>query len=375
MALIATTSARSLPRADVLILGAGPAGTIAALNLAAQYRVLLVDRVAVPANRIGESLPPACRRLLADMGLFEEFLEQAHSPCYGNRAIWGGPLTEHDFLSDPDGNGWHLDRARFESWLRCKAVERGAALIAPANVTDVAATESGWRAVLVIGGQTHSVDSTVVIDASGRNAVFAKKHGARRQRQDRLISIWCYGADHATLSDGRSFIEACAEGWWYSAVLPEQRRVLALHTDSDLPAAKALRQPGALLRAASQLPALGPLLTEAGFSQDSAIKLAAAHSAVLNPGAGINWFAVGDAALSFDPLSAQGLFNALYTGLAAAEASDRALRGDVRASADYNAELHRIAQAYRHHLRYWYGQERRWPEAPFWRRRHGLAAE
>ncbi|MCY1030783.1 hypothetical protein OV207_04890 [Corallococcus sp. BB11-1] len=84
---------------------------------------------------------------------------------------------------------------------------------------------------------------------------------------------------------------------------------------------------------------------------------------------GDGWLAAGDAALSFDPLSSQGLFNALFTGLAAAEATDRALSGDPSATSDYAGTLADIDAAYRRNLAAWYALERRWPEQEFWRRR------
>jgi flavin-dependent dehydrogenase len=55
--------------ADVVILGAGPAGATAALNLAAVCRVTIIDQYGEPPCRIGESLPGAARRLLIDMGV------------------------------------------------------------------------------------------------------------------------------------------------------------------------------------------------------------------------------------------------------------------------------------------------------------------
>ena len=104
-----------------------------------------------------------------------------------------------------------------------------------------------------------------------------------------------------------------------------------------------------------------PGSVEAGFC--------AAHGAMLDRPVGSSWLAVGDAALSFDPLSSQGLFNAIYTGLAGAESADRHLSGDGSALGEYASRIASIRDAYQTHLSAWYGMERRWADQPFWRRR------
>lgn len=354
---------------DVLILGAGPAGSTAALNLAPDHRVLMVDRAATPAQRIGESLPSTARRLLTDMGLWDDFLLQAQVRCHGIRSVWGGTVTERDFLRDPDGPCWHLDRARFESWLRDKAVERGAALLTCTTLTSVASLDGGWEVTLDTPAGTCRLRANVLIDAGGRSAMLSRRLGARRFRKDKLICGWLYGHENEHSGDRLAHIEASEHGWWYSAPLPGQRRVLAFYTDSDLPMAHVMRTTNWLLDTARRLPSLGQQLASVGFATNMNIKLAAAHSAVSIPAAGPGWFAVGDAAVSFDPLSSQGLFNALYTGLAGAEACDRNLGGDMIAFEDYLCELDNITDAHRRHLEFWYREERRWTDSAFWQRR------
>jgi flavin-dependent dehydrogenase len=72
---------------------------------------------------------------------------------------------------------------------------------------------------------------------------------------------------------------------------------------------------------------------------------------------------------AFDPLSSQGLLNALFTGLAGAEAADRIIAGNRRAAEEYAESIEAVWHAYRRHLSLWYGREQRWRSSLFWARR------
>jgi flavin-dependent dehydrogenase len=379
---------------DVMVIGAGPAGSVAALTLARHCRVLLVERQTLEPDggsgvtRIGESLAPAARRILTDLGLWPAFQAQGHARCHANRSLWGSAEpVDSDLLRDADGPGWHLDRTRFDCWLRDAAGERGAALLCPAEPVAIeastqantqASTQGGWL-VTVQGtaGQQARIRTAVLIDASGRTASVARQLGARRQAEGRLICAWLHGTDsHPATEAGLTRIQSVPDGWWYSAPLPGARRVLAFHTDADL--ADSVHSRNGLLTRAGTVPELADLLRRSGFQADAQAGFTAAHSARLEPfcgpgpGARSGWLAAGDAALSFDPLSSQGLFNALYTGLAAGEAADRILNGSgtAEALADHTSRLESIHKAYRDHLSIYYGTEQRWPDQPFWQRRH-----
>ncbi len=360
---------------DAFVVGAGPAGSTAALNLAPTLRVGMIDPRPQPQARIGESLPPAARRLLTDMELWESFQMEGHAPCYGNRSIWGSAdAVETDFLRDPDGHGWHIDRARFDLWLRDIAVERGALLMTPARLHSIVREGDCWQALIQLTGGLVKLAARVVIDAGGRTAPVARVLGARRQGEDRLVCSWLCGKalpDHR--GAGFTYTEAVQDGWWYAAPMPGGRRVLAFHTDSDLPTARLIADPRKLLQRAKANSELAAILSESNFTPEQS-GFCTAQSTQLLPMAGHGWFAAGDAAFSFDPLSSQGLLNALYTGLAAAEAADRHLSGVNDAVDDYLHTLNQIYATYQQHLEYWYAAETRWSDKSFWKRRQTPAS-
>ena len=357
---------------DVFILGAGPAGCCAALHLAPFFRTLLIDRNDSPQPRAGESLPPAANKLLGDMGLLAEFREQGHLPYYGNRSRWGSEhLRETDFLRDPMGHGWHLDRQAFEIWLRKKAVERGAALLAPARLGHVKRDEDRrWRITVMQNKQRVEIQARLLIDAGGRTPLIARRLGAARIRLDDLVCGWVIGEMQTDDGEqGFSYIHSEPRGWWYTAPAPGGKRILAFHTRAGDSATAWMHSVKSLLEHAQSIPPLwkrvnfeiihqNPVRWQHGFT--------AANSAMTQPSAGHAWLTVGDAALSFDPLSSQGIFNALYTGLAASESAYRFLRGEISDFAEYQKQLNAIQVAYERHLHAWYRSEERWSEAEFW---------
>lgn len=347
---------------DVVIVGAGPAGTTAAMALSPASRVVVVDSRVSPGPRIGESLPPAAGCLIRDMGLLESFQSGGHIPCFANRFVWGTAAPEEkDFLRDPSGHGWHIDRIRFEIWLRQQAIERGAVLLAPARIATVELAGDGWRVVLADG---RVLDCAFLIDAGGRAAPIARKLGAKVCRYDRLVCRWSRGRA-GPAGAGLTYVEAVEEGWWYSAPVPGGGRMLAFHTDADLSTAHR----SDLLAMAAGSPGLAQMLAEARFVPEGRSVLTAAHSAVLKPSTGRSWLATGDAALSFDPLSSQGILNALFTGRAAGRTAANYLAGSHDGLGEYAALLAEIHADYRRQHRLWYGSETRWPDSAFWRRR------
>jgi flavin-dependent dehydrogenase len=354
---------------DVIVAGGGPAGSAAALVLArAGRRVLLVDDSAPGAFRIGEGLAPAARRILRELGVLERVAADGHLPCPGNTSAWGSDaLASTDFVFNADGGGWHLDRARFDASLRAAAAQAGAVVRGETRIAAAARTDGGWRVSLADGG---AAESAWVVDATGRRAIIARRNGAARVPDDALVAFFArFRAPDATADrDARTMVEAAPDGWWYTARVPGGRRVVAFLTDGDL-ADRALLEPVEFARRLTETSFVVDVLAAHGYEFEERPRGADAGSARLDRFAGDGWLAAGDAAVSFDPLSSQGIMTALYTGMRAGESLAAHLSGDAGALDAYAARLEEVYAAYLRNRLDVYGYEGRWRDRDFWARR------
>lgn len=350
-------------RFDVLIAGAGPAGAVAAWVLArCGRRVLLADDGLSTKPRVGESLPGAARPILRDLGLLYLVESDAHLPSYGNISAWGtSELIATDFIRDPNGPGWHLDRTRFDADLG-QAAQKAGAILYPSRVRSVTTKMNGWH----IHFADREIETRWFIDATGRSARLVRSIDVRRQRDDSLVALYTWARPAETDTDTRTLVEAAPYGWWYTARLPLAARVVVLHVDGD-EAASILQTPGAWSTLLSRTVYVSDVLAGATFNDN--LYSTEACGARLDHFAGEGWVAVGDAALSFDPLASQGILNAMYTGMKAGQAVHAALNGAPDQAIVYTRQLENIRQAYLQHHRAYYQLENRWPDEPFWARR------
>lgn len=372
-----------LTTVDVAIAGGGPGGAAAAIALAKQgQRVLLADAGTGRWPRIGESLPPSARALLRELGVLDQVLADGHRRSPGTVAFWGSHTAHtEDTLFGLHGDGLQLDRARFDAGLRTAAQAAGAQV------------HEGARLRLLKRGDAHTphtvelrigeaapqrVQARWLIDASGRSASLARALGARRIAHDRLLAFHqrlIGGA--ATDRDGRTWVEAVENGWWYSVLLPSGERLIAYLSDFSGEDGAAERRGllageglWNLLRLA---PKLHALCSEHGWRPQGAVQGADASSTELDQAGGERWLAVGDAAMGFDPLSSKGIANALYTGVRAAGAIHASERGDDDAVGGYARHVREIHRVYRGQCWGFYAMEGRWVQSGFWRGRENLS--
>jgi len=356
-------------RFDVAVIGGGPAGSSAALFLARHgARVALIDGRAQSDFSAGESLSSMARSLFARLGL--ETLLVPHFTASGGLSAWGGPdpLPASAVIS-PYGGGWHLDRRKFDADFLAFASDSGAKVMKDARY--LKPIQTGLRNTLrvEVNGEFIDVVADYIVDASGRRACYSVAHGARRNVTDKLIAVWGVASSTCLDKDDFTMIDACEDGWYYSARISDRLRVFAIFGDGDLLDLRSLRTEIGFRQRISLSTVLRQKYTQNAYALVQGPKMSNASSGYMTPPIGDNWISVGDAALSVDPLSAEGILFAVVSGHNAATTLLEIENGNGNSAFMYADFVRQHLEEYRSKRRAYYRLETRWRDSAFWERR------
>lgn len=166
------TQEQKLESAEVLIIGAGPSGSVAAALLRQQGRqVLVIEREQFPRFSIGESLLPQSMEYLEQAGMLRAVVEAGFQFKNGAAFMHGDRYTDFDFrekYSDGWGTTYQVQRADFDHVLAKEAERFGAEIRYRQEVTAVdLERDKPLVTVKDAEGRIYQIEAGFILDASG----------------------------------------------------------------------------------------------------------------------------------------------------------------------------------------------------------------
>ena len=184
---------------DVIVIGGGPCGATASALLAEKgHRVILLEKAKFPRYHVGESLMPFCYFTLKRLGVLEEMEKHAfvkkHSVQFVSKdGKISDPFYFFQHLDHPAATTWQVERSVFDNMLLRNAEAKGVDVREETEVGGF--VYEGDRVTGVKAktknGEEYTVNATVTLDCTGRDALFLRKKSWRK-RDPKLnkIAIW-----------------------------------------------------------------------------------------------------------------------------------------------------------------------------------------
>ncbi len=169
----------SLEKLDVLVIGAGPAGTVAASIInKAGFKVKIIEKQKFPRFVIGESLLPRCMEALTEAGFVEALKEKGFQEKAGAKFVKNGKICDY-FFADQFTAGWNwtwqVPRAEFDKTLADTVEKMGVPVSYETTVTAINFTGSdSVTTVEDLNGNKTEIAARFIIDGSGYGRVIPR---------------------------------------------------------------------------------------------------------------------------------------------------------------------------------------------------------
>ncbi len=306
---------------EAVVIGGGPAGSALGRLLALWgHSVLILTKPEAAGPTLGESIPPSCRKLLAQLGALEAVDEAGFARTRGHPVWWGNARRSESVPGNT--TGYPVVRGEFDRLLLGLAETAGARVLRNSTVrrVDVAAPGEARIDYAQPDATSTTLTARFVLDCSGRAGVLARqglRNPARRHATLALAGMWTREGNWELEDETHTLVETYQDGWGWSVPVSPSLRYVTLMVDprvTDLAATKHLH---ALYRTElGKTRQLGKLVAGATSRSDPWACDASLYTS--HQFAASNFLLVGDAASFIDPLSSFGVKKAMASAWVAA---------------------------------------------------------
>ena len=304
---------------DVIVAGGGPAGASAAIHLAkANFSVLLIEQKKFPRAKLcGEFISPECISHFEKLGVAldmvssqpAQIIETAFYSRRGHKIVvpskWFG------------GTALGLSRAVMDNHLLQRAKSVGVTVLENATVTDVVEDELGVQGVTVRSAGRQRYHASIVIDATGRSRVLARKTNPVPSVKPRLVAFKAHlintratttACEIYSYTGGYGGLSTVENGRSNLCFIVEASRVKRAHSD-----------PQTLIHENVMLNRRAAFTLEYATVDTDWLSVALDNFGRHEPSVATGLLAIGDSAAFIDPFTGSGMLMALESGQLVAE--------------------------------------------------------
>ena len=299
---------------DIIIVGAGVAGTTCALALQrAGYQVLLIDRrtsIDEYKKLCTHFIQPFAVPILHRLGL-HALLSERHSVKTKAAFLVPGGVIDPPGGYGPDDQeqsafAYNLERRVMDPWLRQEAVAAGVSVSMVTALTDLETSADGYQVRLVVQRYPVTVNCRLLIAADGRESRLAKLLSAPQKLFiNERMAFFCYAKGIAVPTQQRSLFSLRDQEMSFLYPLIHERTLLSVYIQKDRADSWALAE--------NEFSALVALfqqhMPQLDFSQatpDSPMLGYKKYDNQIRPAVNQGVPFIGDASVSIDPMSGVG---------------------------------------------------------------------
>ncbi|WP_373550466.1 NAD(P)/FAD-dependent oxidoreductase [Haliscomenobacter sp.] len=320
-------------KTDVCIMGAGPGGVATALKLSyLGIPCILVDKAAFPRDKIcGDAISGKVTTLLNRLD--PEIMQRFHAQPI-QTDVWGVRFVapNHKKLDIPFKAGYVRDekmapgyvskRLEFDNFLIEEVQRRdNIQLLLETPIDAYERTTDGFRLHSKL--KDIHIDCQLLIDASGAHSSFSRQYaGLEKDPKHHAAAVRAYYRNVSEIPIDNfielHFIKSVTPGYFWIFALPNGEANVGIGMRSDIVKRRGVNLREELTRIIAEDPAISPRFKNAeliGKFEGYGLPLGSKTRHI----SGDHFMLVGDAGHLIDPLTGEGIGNAFYSGIIAAE--------------------------------------------------------